>query len=408
MSSKVRYSFPYLFHTFYSDMADKIDTVTARAKLPLNREPYWHKLASGRYVGFRRMSADTEGVWLARFWDDAIKKKHIKTLGALDDIPAHARFDQATKSAQDWFKHLGAGGDHKGAATVAIACSDYLEHLRITERRYAAADDAEGRFRRWVDNTPLAMIELQRLRREHLRAFRARLTDTPVGKGDKTHARAPDSINRDMSALRAALNLAKDAGRVTSDFAWKEPLDPIKNASRRRTLYLDRGQRKMLLQHAAPDIGQFIRGLCLLPLRPGAVAALTVEDLNVALGTLRIGRDKSGAGRHIKLPKPLLSFCSPLAKNRPANAPLFARADGAVWNKDSWKGPLHKAAKAADLPQAVSAYTLRHSVITDLVVGGLDLFTVAQLAGTSVVMIEKHYGHLKQDVAARALQKLSM
>ncbi|HET8598131.1 MAG TPA: site-specific integrase [Castellaniella sp.] len=390
-------------------MAHKIDTVTARAKLPLNREPHWHKLAKGCFVGFRRMSENTDGVWLARFWDEAAKKKRIKTLGALDEAPAHARFDLATKQAQDWFQHLGAGGDHKGIATVATACADYVTHLRSSEEnRGAAADDAEGRFRRWVDNTPLARIELQRLRREHLRSFRARLADTPVGNGDKAHTRAPDSINRDMSALRAALNLAHKNGLVMSDFAWKVPLEPIKNASRRRTLYLDRTQRKKLLQHAAPDIERFMRGLCLLPLRPGAVAALTVQDLNTSLGTLRIGRDKSGAGRHIKLPKTFLKFCTPLTKNRAATAPLFARADGAQWNKDSWKGPLHEAAKAAGLPRAVSAYTLRHSAITDLVVSGLDLFTVAKLAGTSIAMIEKHYGHLQQDIAARALEKLTI
>ena len=54
------------------------------------------------------------------------------------------------------------------------------------------------------------------------------------------------------------------------------------------------------------------------------------------------------------------------------------------------------------------AYTLRHSAITDLVTGGLDLLTVAQLAGTSVAMIERHYGHLRGDHAAQALERLAL
>jgi site-specific recombinase XerD len=62
----------------------------------------------------------------------------------------------------------------------------------------------------------------------------------------------------------------------------------------------------------------------------------------------------------------------------------------------------------AKLPRAIVAYTLRHSVITDLVTGGLDLFTVAKLAGTSVVMIEKHYGHLQREHARSALEKLAL
>ena len=39
---------------------------------------------------------------------------------------------------------------------------------------------------------------------------------------------------------------------------------------------------------------------------------------------------------------------------------------------------------------------------------GLDLFTVAKISGTSVLMIEKHYGHLNSEHARRALEKLAL
>ena len=87
-------------------------------------------------------------------------------------------------------------------------------------------------------------------------------------------------------------------------------------------------------------------------------------------------------------------------------APLFSRADGKTWDKDAWKYPVKDAAKAANLPDNVTAYTLRHSVITDLIHAGLDTLTVAQLSGTSVLMIEKHYGHLTRDHARDALARL--
>jgi hypothetical protein len=85
-----------------------------------------------------------------------------------------------------------------------------------------------------------------------------------------------------------------------------------------------------------------------------------------------------------------------------------AHAAGARWNKDAWKRPIKEAAKVAKLSRATTAYTLRHSVITDLVVGGLDLMTVAKLSGTSVVMIEKHYGHLRAEHARKALATLEL
>ena len=87
---------------------------------------------------------------------------------------------------------------------------------------------------------------------------------------------------------------------------------------------------------------------------------------------------------------------------------IFVRHSGGAWNKDSWKHPIKDAARAADLPEAVSAYTLRHSVITDLIRVRLPILTVAQLSGTSVAMIENHYGHLVRDDAEDALASLAI
>ena len=64
--------------------------------------------------------------------------------------------------------------------------------------------------------------------------------------------------------------------------------------------------------------------------------------------------------------------------------------------------------RAAGLDDSASAYRLRHSTITDRVSGGLDLASVATLAGTSVPMIAKHYAHLQHDRAADALAGLAL
>jgi integrase len=62
----------------------------------------------------------------------------------------------------------------------------------------------------------------------------------------------------------------------------------------------------------------------------------------------------------------------------------------------------------ARVPAAASAYTLRHSVITDLIRARLPILTVAQLSGTSVAMIERHYGHLVRDDAEEALASIAI
>ena len=110
----------------------------------------------------------------------------------------------------------------------------------------------------------------------------------------------------------------------------------------------------------------------------------------------------------IKLPQQCAALLDRMAAGKDANAPLFTRNDGAAWNKDSWYTPIKDAVAAAALPASATAYTLRHSVISDLVHGGLDLLTVAQISGTSVAMIEKHYGHLRESIAETALAGLAL
>lgn len=227
-------------------------------------------------------------------------------------------------------------------------------------------------------------------------------------KGQKQAGPRSDSaLNRDMTPLRAALNLAYRDGLVTSDFAWRTKLVPIKNADRKRDLYLDVDQRRKLASHSPQDLADFLRGLSLLPVRPGALAALTVASFDNRLKTLAIGKDKHGRDRKISLPDATASFFATAAQNKLPSAPLLSRIGGKSWDKDAWKGPVKAAAAAAGLPKQVTCYTIRHSVITDLIHAGLDTLTVAQLSGTSVLMIEKHYGHLTKEHARKALALLS-
>lgn len=86
----------------------------------------------------------------------------------------------------------------------------------------------------------------------------------------------------------------------------------------------------------------------------------------------------------------------------------MARANGDQWDRFSWRDQIKEAAKAAKLPVDTCAYTLRHSTITDLVTGGLDLFIMAKIRETSVAMIEKHYGHLQREHARAALEGLAL
>lgn len=392
-------------------MATKIDTVTARDRLPARHAPYWQKIRSECHLGYRKITPASSGTWIARFRDDT-RKYQINSLGSLDTVPNHRRYDEAVKLAQQWFDHRSSGGSATWI-TVGEACRRYVAK-QLADGKEAAAKDLHVRFKRWMhSDVRLSNTPLSKLTPGMIGDWRDRLTRAPAIPQDKkkngTKPKAPGSINREMAVLKAALNLAVRDGYATSDAAWKYKLSPIKDATGRRDCYLDLDQRRALVAKAPPDLAAFLKALCLVPLRPGAVAALTAGSYDARLGVLRVGKDKAGKDRKISLPQSTAAFFSEHAADKPSEAPLFGRADGAFWNKDSWKYLFKHAALAAGLPAQATAYALRHSTITDLIaLHKLDTLTVAQLSGTSLQMIEKHYGHLLREHASNALAALAV
>jgi integrase len=306
---------------------------------------------------------------------------------------------------------MSRGGSGK-AVTVQQACEAYVAELR-EKRSDAAATDAAGRFRRWVYGTKLADTPLLKLTPKAVADWRTRLAATKTIPQDKkktaTHPRSASALNRDMTAFRAALNLAMENGHVTSDRAWKTKLRPVENADGRRNVYLDLAQRRKLIESAPADLAELLRALSLVPLRPGAMAALTVASFDKRLASLTIGKDKNGRDRTITLPASTAAFFAERCKEKVPAAPLLARSDGKAWDKDAWKKPFKQAALIAGVPVEATAYALRHSAITDLIaLHKLDTLTVAQLSGTSLQMIERHYGHLLREHAANALARLAI
>lgn len=391
-------------------MADRIDTVESRSKLKPRTAPYWQKVSSGCALGFRKMTKQSDGTWQAQFYDSSTKKQTRQSLGSFSDLQPNLRFDQAKKKAELFFQHLRQGGNAE-VISVEDACRRYCKTLTQMGKSKNAID-IEARFRRWVYEHKIAIIHLTKLRKDHVQDWRYQLANTdvvvnPYAQTPITRPRANSTLNRDMASLRAALNSAKENGWVTTDMAWKKPLEPIKNATGRREGILDKKQRDALIFEAPNDIGAYLKGLSLIPFRPGALANLLVGNLDTKSGCLVIKLDKGKGERRIALPPTTLAFFVSQTKDKLPSAPLFSRADGVAWNKDSWKKPIKAAAKSSGLPKSTTAYTLRHSIITELVTGGLDLLTVAQLSGTSVSMIEKHYGHFRAEHAAKALEKLA-
>jgi site-specific recombinase XerD len=365
-----------------------IDKARTRARLAPRREPYWGApIARGLFVGFRKLPAG--GAWIAR-WRDEDGRQRYQSFGHADAMS----YEDAAAKARAWCKSLAAGVEATGTETVEDACKAYVADLRL-EKREGAATDAEGRFNRTVYGTPFGKLKLAMLRTAKIKDWRA---DLDMGAASK---------NRTLTALKAALNKAvadrlMDAGKAIE---WKQvkPLD----AKNRLPPYLDAAQRSRLIETLPSELQSFAGALYLTALRPGALAEAKVEDLRG--GSLYIrAHDKGHGERTVVLSADAKAIMRKEAKSKLPLAPLFAQPDGSHWSKGDWGAPIRDAIKPAKLPPRTVAYSLRHSAITDLLTAGADPLTVCKQAGTSMLMLQKHYAHLLDKHAAKAMGALAL
>lgn len=396
-----------------------LKTVTARAQLPVSNTIVWEAFATGRSIGYRKTS-DVNGTWWARKLIPGTKKYRTQRLGTFEDLPQSRRFDEAAKAAVVWFEQTTAAAAAAGLSseetsvrssryTVRSACEDYLSYIESKDSEQKARETRQ-RLTRLVYSQALAEIELKNLRHEHVMAWRQWLRDLPTTRGgghrQSDKPRSEETINRDMTPLRAALELAFKSGRVISPHAWKSALVPNQAVRTPREHDLLKNEIDAIIAEGDQWLAPLMQAFRMLPVRPGVIGKMLVGDFSRRNGTLHIRRSKAHAAYVLKLPPHLFRFFENQSRNKLPTAPMFSDPTGKAWNKDSWNEPIAEAGKRAGIEFRVVAYSFRHAAISELVSAGVDLFTVSKLAATSVAMIERHYGHLREKASFAALEHL--
>jgi len=77
------------------------------------------------------------------------------------------------------------------------------------------------------------------------------------------------------------------------------------------------------------------------------------------------------------------------------NDPIFARRNGKPWDNGLIDERFRMVRKLAEVREAITIYDFRHLWISEALMAGVDVFTAARMAGTSVTMIEQTYRHLR-------------
>lgn len=372
---------------------ESITTKAARQRLAVRREPYWLRLGPGAFLGYRR-GPDT---WCARYRDRK-GEQHFSSFGASDDFAAMQDTARAWCDQMAGAATVAAAGSSPKQATVRDATNAYLEQLR-RDGRGSAAIVADHKFSTVLYSDPLAEQRLIDVTREDFEQYRTRLRDG----GRLQNA----TVNRYMTAVSAALTCAVEhRGMIGNTKAWKLQRLPVaqkEDTAPDATVYLSQAQRARLIKYSEEPLQLYLRVLYASAARPDEIARATVADYDTKSNTLTLrcmkGRPAMLRPRAVQLHPDDAPMLRALCKGKHPMAWLVTDT-GLQWKRHRWALLIRaaiayanaKAKPAERIPEAASAYSLRHSRISELLqVFGVDPVTVAHQTGTSLAMMQLYY-----------------
>lgn len=225
--------------------------------------------------------------------------------------------------------------------------------------------------------------------------------------------RAPATVRRELSTLRAALNFAVQERRLAS-----APLVLLPDKPEGKDRWLTRGEAAALLNAARTgraDVRLYLPLFIVLALYTGARkdAILSLRWTQVDLAAGRINFAEPGARRtskakaHIPIPARLLTFLR-LARRRGTDLGYVIHDKGVRIKDigDSSGGSFGKACGRAALTD-VSPHTLRHTCGTWLAQRGVDLHKIGGWLGHSDARTTALYAHHHPDYQEDARRALS-
>jgi integrase len=370
-----------------STRSSQLESRSARLKLPKRGKPYWVRIDRGLSLGYRRIT--TAGPWIVRK-ATGDGDNWIKNFATSDDFE-ESNGDSVLSffEAQSVARTIARDGEASGGLiTVAAAIDRYRNDLRARGGREYNASLARIHLPPALLGKPVGLLTVR-----DLRTFRDGLL----------RGRTPGSVNRIVSVLRAALELAASVDpRITNTAAFKTGLKKLPDAARSRNVVLTDAQVRQVVELAYEEnaaLGWLIETMATTGARRSQVARLTVGDLQdgreprVMMPSSLKGKGTKRVSRvPVPIPASLAAKLRQAAGDRPADALLLFKPDGSAWGVSNLRSPFRAIVEKAGLDVSiVTPYSLRHTSITRQLLRGVPIRVVAHAHDTSVPMIEKSY-----------------
>jgi integrase len=373
--------------------APKLETRTARLKLPRRKKPHFVAIAPRIGLGYRRTSG--AGTWVVRA-ADGHGGNWTKAFAVADDFEdSNGNSVLTFWDAQDRARALARADEGNSSAerpaTVGEAIDAYTADLLARGARKANATQLAFNVPDTLAAKPVATLSAR-----ELRVWRNGM----VKRGIK-----PTSADRVARVLKAALNLAAaDDTRIRNAKEWREGLKPLPDGDVARNIILADPVVAAVVRAAYandpdPMFGLTIETLAETGAREIQLLRLVVADLIDASNNPRLMMPSSRKGRSRYITRTPVAISTRLARklrqfsrSRSAEAPLLDPVKHIA-------ARFRAATKTLDLDPRATPYALRHSSIVRMLLASVPVRVVAVHHNTSVKMIERHYSAFIADVS---------
>lgn len=396
---------------------NRLDTRAARSRLRQQSEPYWKLLSEGFHLGYYRGKQATK--WVARHRPPGRAGGYDKTtLGEADDTSDAdgvriLDYRQAQDAARRWLQSVEGGVKVTANFTVGHALDEYL--AAFTRKDLVNTRRRVEQFIR----PALGHVKLSRITAAQVRDFHNERANTPARlrtrKGEEQKLRpldTPDAkrkrkstANRDLTVLKAALNLAFANGRTATDQAWKT-VKPFKGVDGARLRYLSDDESRRLVNSAGAEFRAIVQSALLTGARWGELREITVSDVDLRAATVRLRETKGGAPRDCYLEGEGLVLFRQNSLGKAGDDLVFPAPNGKKWTDATQIRRMAIACEAGNVEPVAGFHDLRRTFGARLALAGVPMAVIAQALGHKDERItRRHYAHLSPSYVADTVRQ---
>jgi integrase len=239
-------------------------------------------------------------------------------------------------------------------------------------------------LRRWFGDMPVSEVTPEVVRR-----FR----------DERLDAVKTSTVKKNLITLSTIYTWAQSVGLATDNPATgkavRRPRDP-----RHRTHYLTDEQETELRRHSPPWFERILVWALNSGMDRGEIIRMTWSQVDEASGSVWAPRLKTGIPRTVKLNNALrdvLAECKRARVSISPDAPVFLGPDKRPLTDADMKNWQRRVYRAAGIEMPGQFKTLRHTFASRLAMSGVDMRTIAELMGHSVMETTRRYAHLSPE-----------